>query len=307
MVHAHSDFFCGQPAARVAAARRIPFVYEVRGFWEDAATAVGKFARRSLRYRYIQRNENWVLKWADRVVAISRGLKDEIVSRGVREENVFLVPNGVDTDRFSPQPADLELSRRLGVLNRKVIGFIGSVVEWEGLDLVVTTIHQLRRKIPDLCFLIVGDGSAKAALVDLIDKQGVGEYVKWVGSVPPSDVIQYYTICDVLLYPRNRNRQNEQVTPLKPLEALAMEKAVLASDVGGLRELIIDGETGLNFRAGDGDDFVRQCVRLLTNEGLRKELGQRGRSWAVRNRDWRQIISLYYQVYEGLRAAPGVG
>lgn len=300
VLHAHSDFFCGLPASRAARVMGIPFVYEVRGFWEDAATALGKFSDRSLRYYYIRANENVVMRRADRIVTLSQGLKEEIIRRGFPEHKVFVVPNGVDTSRFIPISKDQELSERLGLHGQRVMGFIGSVVEWEGLDLVIKSLKAICKEIPNLRFLIVGDGSAIAKLTDLVEQNGMSKTVSFLGTVRNEEVAKYYSVCDLLLYPRNKNKQNQQVAPLKPLEALSMQKAVLASDVGGLKELIMDAKTGLLYKAGDRDDLVRKCILLLKNDKLCKELGEQGRNWVMAQRDWSKVVRLYQEVYDGL-------
>ena len=107
---------------------------------------------------------------------------------------------------------------------------------------------------------------------------------------------------DVLVYPRLRKRITEMVTPLKPLEAMSMEKLVVASDVGGLKELITDGATGLLFRAEDEQDLARVLARCVDDAALRTGLGTAARAAMIRSRSWRTIISPYREFYGGLVA-----
>ncbi len=123
------------------------------------------------------------------------------------------------------------------------------------------------------------------------------------GKVPPADVPALYSVADVLVYPREPSRLTDLVTPLKPLEAMSMGKVVVGSDVGGLRELITDGETGLLFRAGDGVDLERALERALDDAGLQRRLGLDGRAHVVRSRDWRALAARYLPIYAAAREA----
>jgi len=118
--------------------------------------------------------------------------------------------------------------------------------------------------------------------------------------VSGDEVQRLYSVMDVLAYPRRRLRVTELVTPLKPLEAMAMEKAVIGSDVGGIRELIQHGVTGLVHRSGDVADLAATITHLADDPNRRKQLGQQGREWVTRHRDWRHVIPKYVPIYEGV-------
>ena len=118
----------------------------------------------------------------------------------------------------------------------------------------------------------------------------------WAAS-PRSRCAVFYTLLDVLMLPRRRARLTELVTPLKPLEAMAMSKAVLASDVGGHAELIRDGETGLLFHAESREALIAQAVRLGECPGLRRRLGEAGRRYVTDHRRWDCIAKGYLPVY----------
>jgi glycosyltransferase involved in cell wall biosynthesis len=116
--------------------------------------------------------------------------------------------------------------------------------------------------------------------------------------VPAEEVERLYSVMDVVAYPRRRIRVTELVTPLKPLEAMAMEKAVIGSDVGGIRELIQDGVTGLLHRSGDPDDLAVKIRRMADEPKLRQRLGRQARAWVAEKRDWNSIVPQYLPIYE---------
>jgi glycosyltransferase involved in cell wall biosynthesis len=116
--------------------------------------------------------------------------------------------------------------------------------------------------------------------------------------VAPEEVERLYSVMDVLAYPRRSLRITELVTPLKPLEAMAMEKAVIGSDVGGIRELIQDGVTGLLHRSGDVGALATAIEKLADDPNLRRTLGRQARAWVAEQRDWKHIIPQYVPIYE---------
>jgi glycogen synthase len=302
VIHAHSPILCGLPGAAVARRRGVPFVYEVRALWEDAAEDQGKMRAGNVRYRMIRRLESRVLGQCDAVITICEGLKSEIASRGIDRNRIRVVPNGVDTDKFVPVERDTALAARLGAAGGAVVGFIGQFFTFEGLDVLLRAMPELLRQRPACKLVIVGGGQDETKLRHLSRELNLGERVTFTGLVPHNEVLKYYSIMDVLVYPRLRKRITEMVTPIKPLEAMSMEKTVVASDVGGLKELISDGATGVLFRAGDEIDLARALVRCVGDAALRVRLGKAARTAMIESRKWKTIIAPYDDLYRGLVA-----
>ncbi len=302
VIHAHSPCLWGKAAALAARRLRIPLVYEVRGFWEDAAVDLGKTSETSLRYRMSRALETRVARAADAVVTIGELLRKDLAARGIVERKMFVVPNGVDADAFVPRPADERLVALHGLADTIRIGYIGTLYPWEGIEDLVRAVPQIVASAPHARFLIVGGGAREDAVRNQIARLGLAPWVNFVGPVPHEDVIRYYSLLDILVYPRRRTRNTELVTPLKPLEAMAMEKAVLASDVGGLCELTA-GETALRFNSGDPADLARQCLQLIASAEERAALGRRGRAAVLAHRHWPTLISRYEEVYAAASAA----
>jgi PEP-CTERM/exosortase A-associated glycosyltransferase len=301
VVHAHSPVLCGLPAW--AAARRLgrPFVYEVRALWEDAAVDQEKTTERGGRYALTRALETFILRRADRIVVICEGLKRDIARRGIPERKLVVVPNGVDVSVFAPRPADQGLRRRWGLSGKRAIGFIGSFFQFEGIGTLLDAAPILAARDPAIRIVIVGGGQEDEELRRLIDARGLGGTVLLIGRVSHEDIPAYYSIMDALVYPRISKRITELVTPLKPLEAMAMEKLVIASDVGGLKELVTDGKTGLLFRAGDAASLAETCLVGLGDPARAAALGRAARAYVERERDWRRIVERHRNLYDGLR------
>ncbi len=296
VLHAHSPCLWGEAASRVARRCGLPMVYEVRGFWEDAAVDRGKTTVTAPRYRLSRALETRVVRAANVVATIAEHLKTDLVQRGISGEKIVLVPNGVETERFGPLQPDRQLIAQLGLDQCVCVGYIGSLFPWEGVEDLVQAVPHIVRQAPQTRFLIVGGGEQDGAIRDLVRQLDVADYVRCVGMVPHEQISRYYSILDVLVYPRKSTRNTELVTPLKPLEAMAMEKAVLGSDVGGISELLAEG-TGLRFRAGDPVDLAEKCLQLIDQPLQRELLGRNARAHVMATRDWKTLAATYLDIY----------
>jgi len=295
IIHAHSPSLCGYAAVSVGRKLNIPVVYEIRAFWEDAAVDQGKFSYHSFPYRLYRAFETLVVKKAWAVVTICEGLKRDLIARGIPEEKIFVVPNAVDLKRFKPLEPDLELKKRLGLEGVLVVGFIGSFYRFEGLDLLIQAVAQLN----GIKALLVGAGEKYNELKKLVKDLKLESKIIMPGRVPHQEVHRYYSIMDIMVYPRRRERVTELVTPLKPLEAMAHGKIVIGSDVGGIKEIIGEGKEagGLLFKAEQVDDLTAKLKEVLQNPLYQAELRKRAKNW-VRKRDWGIIIKKYRKIYQ---------
>lgn len=302
IIHAHSSILCGIPGYLAARQLGLPFVYEIRAFWEDAAVDAGTNAEGTFKYTAIQRAETELAKRADALIGICQGIKNELIRRGLPSDDVFVVPNGVETDRFEPIPCDDALKEKYGLGGKTVVGYIGTFASFEGVRYLVQALIQLIKSgRDDIRGLIVGTGPTYDAVKQLTIDAGLTDKILHPGKVPHSEVKALYSIVDILAYPRDSQRITELVTPLKPLEAMAMEKAVIGSDVGGLKELIEDGVTGLLHRHEDASDLAAKIALLTDDPALRARLGKSGREHMLKTRDWRRIIETHFAVYERAR------
>ncbi|HRD94847.1 MAG TPA: glycosyltransferase, exosortase A system-associated [Rubrivivax sp.] len=301
LLHAHSPVLNAIPALRVGKQLDIPVVYEVRAFWEDAAVDHGSTTEGSLRYRLTRRLETHALRNADHVFTICEGLRGDIVARGIPATKVTVIPNAVDIEAFDVggEP-DLALKSRLGMDGQTVVGFIGSFYAYEGLDLLLQAVPSLLKLRPDVRVLLVGGGPQEAALKAQAHALGIDQQVVFTGRVPHADVQRYYDLIDVLAYPRHSMRLTDLVTPLKPLEAMAQGRVLIASDVGGHKELIRDGETGMLFRAGSVESLVGALNGLIDQRSRWPQVRKAGRAFVETERNWRSSVARYQAPYRQL-------
>lgn len=301
IIHAHSPVLNAIPALRVGQCLGLPVVYEVRAFWEDAAVDHGTTSEGSLRYRLTRRLETWALKNADHVTTICEGLRSDIVARGIPAEKVTVIPNAVDIESFDiGAHADEQLKTSLGLAGTTVIGFIGSFYAYEGLDLLLDALPSMLSQQSDIRLLLVGGGPQDSALKAQAKRLGIEDKVVFTGRVPHQEVQRYYDLIDILAYPRHSMRLTELVTPLKPLEAMAQGRVLVASDVGGHKELIADGITGVLFRAGDANSLSNAILRLLGQRNQWPTIKTAGRKFVEEERNWQNSVSRYQAIYDRL-------
>ena len=299
LIHAHSPVLNALPSLWVGRQLRLPVVYEMRASWEDAAVDHGTTTEGSLRYKLSRALESFALRRADQVTTICEGLRGDIASRGIPSERITVIPNAVnaETFRFGVQP-DPELRRRLGLDGATVLGFAGSFYGYEGLDLLIEAARRMRARHPELRVLLVGGGPQETQLKQQVAAAGMQDQVIFTGRVPHEQVQRYYELIDVLAYPRLPIRLTELVTPLKPLEAMAQGRMFVASDVGGHRELIRDGETGFLFRAGDVGALEQAIESLLGQRSAWPAIQANARRFVEVERTWAVSVARYKSVYE---------
>jgi PEP-CTERM/exosortase A-associated glycosyltransferase len=241
------------------------------------------------------------MRRADAVTTICEGLLQEIVSRGIGPEKVTVIPNAVDVEQFSRGgEAKPDLIERYGLAGNVVLGFIGSFYAYEGLELLLEVMALLKDEEPTLKLMLVGGGPTDTILRKKAEELGLGAKVIFTGRLPHKQVKDIYDLIDVLVYPRTASRLTELVTPLKPLEAMASGKLVLASDVGGHRELIRDGETGFLFGAGDAKGLAEAILNVLRRRSRWDEIGAAGRKFVETERTWVKSVSCYAPIYAAL-------
>ena len=298
VLHAHSPSLVGVAAIRASRRFGLPVVYEVRALWEDGAVDHGTSRHGDLRYRLSRAVESWVLRNADAVTTICEGLRGEILARGLPKNKVSVIPNAVDPLRFRINGLRKpELARRLGVEGCRVVGFIGSFYGYEGLALLLRALPAMLQRVPSMKLLLVGGGYEAERLKRQAADGRIADKVIFAGPVPHDEVQDYYSLIDVLAYPRERTRVTEIVTPLKPLEAMAQGRSLVASDVGGHLELIRDGQTGLLFRAGDPQSLADAVVRMLESPELASAMRERARRFVEIERTWTASVARYADVY----------
>jgi glycogen(starch) synthase len=301
VIHAHSPVLNALPSLWVGRKRRLPVVYEMRASWEDAAVDHGTTTEGSLRDRVSRGLETFAMSRADHITTICEGLRRDISTRGIPSDRITVIPNAVDASLFNFGVApDENLRASLGLNDATVLGFAGSFYGYEGLNLLLEAAARMVKKHSNLRVLLVGGGPQECALKAQAEALALADRVIFTGRVPHDQVQRYYELIDVLAYPRLPIRLTELVTPLKPLEAMAQGRMFVASDVGGHRELVRDGETGFLFKAGDAEALEAALERVLRQRELWPKILLQARRFIEVERTWAASVARYAEVYESV-------
>ena len=288
VIQAASNFRVGLAALIAARRLGIPFVYEVRGLWEITEASAKPGWDQTERFAVQSDLETLVGREADAVLAITGQTRDELVRRGVPAERITVAPNAVTPGEFLPLPRDIGYAASLGVrTDVPVIGFAGSMVPYEGLEVLVDAAALLRDAAVGFQVVIAGSGSSAAALAEQVERLDLADHVRLVGRVPGDQMPRLLSLFDIMPCPRLSLAVTEMVSPLKPLEAMSSMKAVVLSDVAPHRDLAGPEQSrGLLFPAGDAQALADVLRRLVEAPDLRADLGRTGRLWCLDERTW---------------------
>lgn len=301
LIHINSPWKLGNAAIEISNNFEIPMIYEVRGFENSMQTRPNFEAEKSKKAKALIEKETNVMFYADRIIATSSGIQQEIMRRGIEAEKIVLIPHCINLTKFAllqPQEQSLRLIQKYNLENAQVIGYIGTIRYSEGLHFLIQAIPDLLRQIPNLKLIIIGNGPALQSLKGLTREKRLQNYILFPGEVEHSQIREYYSIVNLMVLPGISCSTNEIVSPAKILEAMAVGKVVLGADVGGNKEVIQNGRTGFVFKKENTDNFISKCTTLLTRDRLRTKIAHSARTWVEKHRDWQIIQQKYNTVYE---------
>ena len=282
-----SNHITALPALIAARRLGIPFIYEVRGLWEITAAAGNETWHKSERFELARRIESLVANEADRAFAITEEVREELVLRGADRDKIEILPNAANIFQYVPLPAE-----RSKVVGKKkqgefLLGYAGSLVDYEGLDLLINAVAELPEEQAHICALIVGDGAVLPALKRQVSDLGLEERIRFTGRVPNDQINDYLAIFDAVVCPRKSNIVTELVSPLKPIEAMAAGRPVIGSDVSPIATLLgTESTRGLLFEADNVQSLAETIAQLASDPKSAQDMGRRARKWTVENRTW---------------------
>jgi len=303
IVHAASPYTNGLAGLYVSMALRIPFVYEIRGLSDYDVRYRKGFTKTGLRVAYRKRLENTLLHSSDAIVVLSSVSKRDLILRNIPKDKIFIVPNGVESafvNNYRKSTSE-QILQLLNIKNRIIIGFIGFLKPVEDIICLIDAVSILvEQEIKDIIVLIIGEGPMLPTLRKYAESSGIEEYIKFLGNVPHEEIKTYYRALDIFVVPRIRNRMTETISPLKIIEAMAMEVPVIGSDVGGIKEVIKPGENGFLYKAEDPYSLAKQIRGLIDNRTFAKNVAKRARKWVLKDKKWEDIVGIYRNIYRRL-------
>ena len=302
LIHAHTPYRVGIPAMKAARKLGLPFVYEMRGMWEETAVANGRWMHNGPAYRRFQGYETKVLRQADSVICISQTLKEEAVSRGVSPSKITVVPNAVEKTIYEQKKVSAYPPMAVEALKSQskptVIGYIGSLREMEGVDLTASAVALLSERGVDVKFFVLSGENGQDQLREHCKVLGIGDDAVIMGPVPHEEVAGFYDLIDLFVVSRPNSRVTRLVTPLKPFEAMAMGKPVIASRLPALEEILEHEKTGLLFEPGNTEDVAATLQRGIDDKAMSSQLGKNAHQWVVEHRTWQSVVEKTLDAYQ---------
>lgn len=258
---------------------RTPTVLEVN------STYAGRFLRRRLAFpRLCKWIESWVLRTSKLVCVVSEPLRLCVMDRQVPSERIIVTPNCVNPNQLVSDldsRSDIRRQLRIGS-DTVVIGFVGSLRRWHGVEFLAQAIPRFVAKYPGCLFLIVGTGELEGELLRLIQESNLVDSVRFTGGVPYQEVPHYIAAMDIGLMPDS----NEWGSPMKILEYMLQGKAVVAPKLGPIEEIVQNGHTGILFERLNLDAFVRAISDLVQSAEHRESIGRNAQDYVLSERTW---------------------
>ena len=239
--------------------------------------------------------EKSVFRWADGIAVVSGLLRDCVQDRTGDARKIAVTPNAINLKKLSqlnPTRERERIRRKYGIEQAYVVGFVGSMRRWHGLDFLADCIPEILEQHPDTHLLLVGTGEMELELRRIVEQRALGSHVTITGAVRHDDVYPLISAMDVGLSPDTP----PYASPMKLLEYMALGAVPIAPDYPPIREIIEEGKTGLIFRPREATSFIGSIVRLTKDRDLRSKLSQAARSEVIERRNWlcnaSEILSL---------------
>ena len=301
IIHSASNFVVGMAGIEAAKILGIPSIYEIRGFWHLTQSTKRDGYELSDHYKLTERLEIKTAMEADHVFTITNALREILIENGVRGDKISVLPNAVDPEKFEIIPKNVALNKQLNFDGKVVIGYIGSFVNYEGLDLLLEACSILKKKLGDIFrVLLVGDGDMMQSLRRSAQFLQLESIITFTGRVSHDEVSDYYSLIDIAPLPRKGLRVCELVSPLKPFEAMGAGKVLVTSSVQALAEIVQDGETGLVFEKDNSEDLAKKLETVLLDAELRRRLGENANAWVKETHSWEVISERVTKIYDKL-------
>lgn len=279
----------------------IPLVYEVRSFFEANWTDDTRVEQSGEIFTRRMATEEYCMAVADRVLTICQSMKDELVSRGVPSEKIGIIPNAVDAEHFKPVARNADLETKFGLVDVPTFGYVSNMDHYrESQETLIRALGILGVRGTIAKCILVGSGPRMERLKELASEIGVSDRVVFTGSVDHNEIEQYYSLIDLFVVPRIRERAATYVTPLKPFEAMAQRKPVITSDLPALLEIIDAPNRGLSYSSGDAESLADRLETLFVDQQTQNRIAQAGYEWVVSERTWKSNGDRYVQEFSKL-------
>ncbi len=269
--------------------KRAKFVFNVADIWPESAVELGILKNQKF-IKMAEKLESFLYKKAWKIATATEGIADYMLKKGKKEESVFLLPNGVNTETFKPRAQNTEWLQKLGFEGKKVFTFAGRIGYAQGLDSVIKAAKIVEQTNPEIRFLFIGDGPEKEELIQL--KHSIqAENVVFHDSVPVTEMPNIFSITDFSIVSLRNIALFQGARPSKIFPALSSGVPVLYCGVGESAKLIEDSGSGIIATPEDEKDIAKKIVHCASlDEAAYSQYSQKGRDFVCREFSWSRIV-----------------
>lgn len=280
--------------------KRVPFVLEIRDLWPESLDGVGVGGERSILYRSLARVARFLYRSADHIAVVSPAFKSHLMDRySVLSHKISVVPNGVETQLFSPRPPDATIRSSFGGADKFVISYIGTLGLAHGLDTLLGAAEKIQKISPDILFLLLGEGADRERVLSLAQSRGLAN-LRFVPQQPRERIPDYIAASDVCLVMLKASEVFETVIPTKMLEFMACARPVILTARGQAEEILASAGAGLAIPPGNDDALCDAVLAMQRTPALREEMGRNGRAYIMRHLSRQSTAQTYVDVLNGL-------
>ncbi|MBW6394562.1 glycosyltransferase family 4 protein [Thermus sp. SYSU G05001] len=276
----------------------VPMIFNVADLWPDAIASLGVVNEGPL-LRMAYRFEEWIYRQATFINAVTEGIRDALIqTKGVSEEKILFLPNGVDTDLFRPLPVDEDLRRELRLEGERIVLYAGNHGIYQGLEVVIKAARLLQDITSSVRFLFVGDGSEKKRLMAMAKDMGCAN-VTFLPPVPPEELVKFYALASVALVTLKKSPINDGARPSKLFPAMATATPIVYSGLGEGATLVKDANAGIVVPPEDPGALAKAIVTLVENPTLAEKMGREGRRYVEENFSWSALVDRWLSELQG--------
>jgi glycosyltransferase involved in cell wall biosynthesis len=280
--------------------KRVPFVFEVRDLWPESLAAVGAGGEKTLLHRTLRAIARFLYRHADRVVVVAPAFKDHLIRYyNVPTAKIFIVENGVETDRFRLDPAASEIRKHLKIEDRFLICYIGTMGNAHGLETLIAAAAEIQTALPKATFVLIGEGAEKQRIVELAAGRGLAN-IQFLGQQPRERIPAYVSAADLCLVMLKKTELFKTVIPTKLLEYMACERAVIVAVDGHARQIVEEAGAGVYAEPENSSALVKAILALEADPERRRQMGANGRQYIVNKFSREKTARDYIKVLEVL-------
>lgn len=289
----------------VAKCKRVPFVFEVRDLWPESLTAVGLGGKKSALYRLLEKIAGFLYRRSDHIVVVSPAFREHLVRNwNVQPEKISIIPNGVESELFSPRNAEPSLRAQLQVENKYVVSYIGTIGMAHGLETLIESAAALQTATPNVVFLLVGEGAERERICALAESRGL-KNIRFAGPQPRERIPAYINASDACLVLLKKSEVFQTVIPTKMLEFMSCARPVVLGVEGQARKIVESAAAGIWIAPESPAELTKAILQLEGKRSLGKQLGENGRKYILENLARKQTAVNYLALLDKLTTARG--